>query len=67
MDETVTGGSIAYRRLPGTHIYPGVNVGRGGGDTLFAKLSVYASNARCDKTSFCLPNRKISEKRIQKL
>ena len=34
--QTVTGGSILYRQ--GTHIYPGVNVGRGGDDTLFAKV-----------------------------
>ncbi|HAU35261.1 MAG TPA: 50S ribosomal protein L27 [Lysinibacillus sp.] len=33
----VTGGSILYRQR-GTHIYPGVNVGRGGDDTLFAKV-----------------------------
>lgn len=32
----VTGGSILYRQR-GTKIYPGVNVGRGGDDTLFAK------------------------------
>ncbi|MDU7962224.1 MAG: 50S ribosomal protein L27, partial [Streptococcus sp.] len=31
------GGSILYRQR-GTHIYPGVNVGRGGDDTLFAKV-----------------------------
>ncbi|MCY3046467.1 50S ribosomal protein L27 [Aerococcus urinae] len=31
----VTGGSILYRQR-GTHIHPGVNVGRGGDDTLFA-------------------------------
>ncbi|MCF7523499.1 50S ribosomal protein L27 [Levilactobacillus brevis] len=35
---TVTGGSILYRQR-GTHIYPGVNVGRGGDDTLFAKVA----------------------------
>ncbi|MDU6551353.1 MAG: 50S ribosomal protein L27, partial [Streptococcus mitis] len=28
---------ILYRQR-GTHIYPGVNVGRGGDDTLFAKV-----------------------------
>ncbi|WP_163537887.1 50S ribosomal protein L27 [Gracilibacillus sp. YIM 98692] len=32
----VSGGSILYRQR-GTKIYPGVNVGRGGDDTLFAK------------------------------
>ncbi|WP_379965845.1 50S ribosomal protein L27 [Ectobacillus sp. sgz5001026] len=31
----VTGGSILFRQR-GTKIYPGVNVGRGGDDTLFA-------------------------------
>ncbi|ADH98976.1 50S ribosomal protein L27 [Salisediminibacterium selenitireducens] len=34
--QTVTGGSILVRQR-GTKIYPGVNVGRGGDDTLFAK------------------------------
>lgn len=33
----VTGGSILYRQR-GTKIYPGVNVGRGGDDTLFATV-----------------------------
>lgn len=33
----VTGGSILYRQR-GTKIFPGVNVGRGGDDTLFAKI-----------------------------
>ena len=33
----VTGGSIIYRQR-GTKIHPGVNVGRGGDDTLFAKV-----------------------------
>ncbi|AAP11349.1 TPA: 50S ribosomal protein L27 [Bacillus thuringiensis] len=35
--QTVTGGSILYRQR-GTKIYPGVNVGRGGDDTLYAKV-----------------------------
>lgn len=35
--QTVTGGSILYRQR-GTKIHPGVNVGRGGDDTLFAKV-----------------------------
>lgn len=35
--EMVTGGSILYRQR-GTKIYPGVNVGRGGDDTLYAKV-----------------------------
>ena len=33
--QTVSGGSILYRQR-GTHIYPGVNVGRGNDDTLYA-------------------------------
>ncbi|WP_019242758.1 MULTISPECIES: 50S ribosomal protein L27 [Bacillus] len=35
--EFVSGGSILYRQR-GTKIYPGENVGRGGDDTLFAKI-----------------------------
>ncbi|MBP1041502.1 50S ribosomal protein L27 [Vagococcus allomyrinae] len=35
--QTVTGGSILYRQR-GTKIYPGANVGRGGDDTLYAKI-----------------------------
>lgn len=35
--QTVTGGSIIFRQR-GTKIYPGQNVGRGGDDTLFAKI-----------------------------
>ncbi|MEH6942804.1 50S ribosomal protein L27 [Bacillus sp. JJ722] len=35
--EHVSGGSILYRQR-GTKIYPGENVGRGGDDTLFAKV-----------------------------
>lgn len=34
--EFVSGGSILYRQR-GTKIHPGVNVGRGGDDTLYAK------------------------------
>ena len=33
-------GAIIYRQR-GTKIFPGVNVGRGGDDTLFAKSSGY--------------------------
>ncbi|KRM96439.1 50S ribosomal protein L27 [Liquorilactobacillus aquaticus DSM 21051] len=36
--QVVTGGSILYRQR-GTRIYPGANVGLGGDDTLFAKVS----------------------------
>lgn len=35
--ELVSGGSILFRQR-GTKIYPGENVGRGGDDTLFAKV-----------------------------
>ncbi|WP_082233709.1 MULTISPECIES: 50S ribosomal protein L27 [Halobacillus] len=35
--QAVTGGSILYRQR-GTKVYPGENVGRGGDDTLFAKV-----------------------------
>ncbi|MBM7620442.1 50S ribosomal protein L27 [Bacillus haimaensis] len=35
--QQVSGGSILYRQR-GTKIYPGLNVGRGGDDTLFAKV-----------------------------
>ena len=37
MDNSYTGGTILYRQR-GTKIYPGENVGRGGDDTLFAKV-----------------------------
>lgn len=36
--EYVTAGSILYRQR-GTKFFPGNNVGRGGDDTLFAKVS----------------------------
>ncbi|MFO8070154.1 MAG: 50S ribosomal protein L27 [Alkalibacterium sp.] len=35
--QVVSGGSILFRQR-GTKIYPGENVGRGGDDTLFAKI-----------------------------
>jgi large subunit ribosomal protein L27 len=35
--ETVSAGSIIVRQR-GTRIYPGTNVGKGGDDTLFAKI-----------------------------
>ena len=38
--EYVTAGSIIYRQR-GTKIHPGLNVGRGSDDTLFAKISGY--------------------------
>ena len=36
--QVVTAGSILYRQR-GTRIFPGNNVGRGGDDTLFAKIA----------------------------
>lgn len=36
--QTVTAGSILYRQR-GTKLFPGNNVGRGGDDTLFAKVA----------------------------
>lgn len=36
--QVVTAGSILYRQR-GTKLFPGTNVGRGGDDTLFAKVS----------------------------
>jgi len=36
--EIVTGGTILVRQR-GTHFHPGLNVGRGGDDTLFAKIN----------------------------
>ncbi len=36
--EVVTAGSILYRQR-GTRVFPGANVGRGGDDTLFAKVA----------------------------
>lgn len=35
--QQVTAGSILYRQR-GTKVHPGVNVGRGGDDTLFSKV-----------------------------
>lgn len=35
--QTVTAGSILVRQR-GTHFHPGTNVGKGGDDTLFAKI-----------------------------
>ena len=46
--EYVTGGSIIYRQR-GTKIYPGKNVGIGGDDTIFAKISGYVKFERVGK------------------
>ncbi|MCL1833993.1 MAG: 50S ribosomal protein L27 [Leptospirales bacterium] len=47
--EFVTGGTIIIRQR-GTKIHPGNNVGKGGDDTLFAKLDGYVTFERYDKT-----------------
>ena len=47
--QTVKNGNILYRQR-GTHIYPGVNVGRGGDDTLFAMIDGAVKFERYDKT-----------------
>ena len=36
--EVVSAGSILYRQR-GTRVFPGANVGRGGDDTIFAKVA----------------------------
>ena len=46
--ERVTAGSIIYRQR-GTKIHPGNNVGIGGDDTLFAKISGYVKYERLGK------------------
>ena len=46
--EYVTGGSILYRQR-GTKIYPGVNVGIGSDDTLYAKVAGYVKFERKGK------------------
>ena len=46
--EFVTGGSIIYRQR-GTKIYPGVNVGIGSDDTVYAKISGYVKFERKGK------------------
>ena len=43
--QVVTGGSILYRQR-GTRIYPGVNVGMGGDNTLFAKVAGFVKFER---------------------
>ena len=46
--QTVTAGSILYRQR-GTKINPGVNVGRGSDDTLFAKIAGVVKYERIGK------------------
>lgn len=45
----VTAGSILVRQR-GTHYHPGTNVGKGGDDTLFAKIDGVVAFERKDKT-----------------
>ena len=47
--EYVTGGSILYRQR-GTKIHPGVNVGIGSDDTIFAKVSGYVKFERLGRS-----------------
>ncbi|QQK77084.1 50S ribosomal protein L27 [Salicibibacter cibarius] len=47
--QNVTGGSILVRQR-GTKIHPGENVGKGGDDTLFAKIDGVVKFERVDKT-----------------
>ena len=46
--EQINAGSIIYRQR-GTKIHPGNNVGIGGDDTLFAKISGYVKYERLGK------------------
>ena len=46
--EFVSAGSIIYRQR-GTKIHPGNNVGRGGDDTLYAKISGYVKFEHIDR------------------
>ena len=46
--QTVTAGSILYRQR-GTKIHPGINVGRGGDDTLFALVEGVVKFERISK------------------
>lgn len=43
--EFITGGSIIYRQR-GTKIYPGINVGIGSDDTIYAKIDGYVKFER---------------------
>ena len=46
--QTISAGSIIYRQR-GTKIYPGINVGKGSDDTLFAKISGVVKYERVGK------------------
>jgi large subunit ribosomal protein L27 len=47
--QIVKGGAILVRQR-GTKIHPGRNVGKGGDDTLFAKIGGFVKYERLDKT-----------------
>ncbi|CAM3534454.1 50S ribosomal protein L27 [Erysipelothrix sp. HDW6B] len=51
--QTVTAGTILYRQR-GTKIHPGSNVGRGGDDTLFAKVEGVVRFERIGKGRKCV-------------
>ena len=56
--EFVLAGNILVRQR-GTKIHPGLNVGKGGDDTLFAKIDGvvrFERVGRDKKESFCLPS-----------
>ncbi len=51
--EFATAGSILYRQR-GTKLHPGENVGRGGDDTLFAKVDGIVKYERISRTRRCI-------------
>lgn len=51
--EFASAGSILYRQR-GTKIHPGTNVGRGGDDTLFAKVDGIVKFERVGKNRKCV-------------
>ncbi len=60
MDNSFFFGNILVRQR-GTKIHPGANVGKGGDDTLFAKIDgvvKYERLGRDNKKSFCLPSKR---------
>ena len=59
--EYVSGGSILYRQR-GTKVYPGLNVGIGSDDTLYAKVAGYVKFERVgrDKKQVSIYDEKVS-------
>ncbi|AMC93310.1 50S ribosomal protein L27 [Erysipelothrix larvae] len=51
--EFATAGSILYRQR-GTKLHPGQNVGRGGDDTLFAKVDGVVKYERISRSRRCI-------------